>query len=59
MPLTNSSTAFTHKGEISKQYTCDGEDRSPPLAWSSEPAGAGASRSSWRTRTHLTRKRRG
>lgn len=31
------STAFTHSGMIPKQYTCDGKDTSPPLAWTSVP----------------------
>jgi len=33
------SSAFDHQGEIPRQYTCDGEDHSPPLAWSALPAG--------------------
>ena len=33
------SSAFVHQGEIPRQHTCDGEDRSPPLAWSGVPAG--------------------
>ena len=33
------SSAFVHQGEIPLQYTCDGEDLSPPLAWSAIPAG--------------------
>lgn len=33
MPLTLSSTAFTHGGEIPSRYTCEGEDSSPPLSW--------------------------
>jgi hypothetical protein len=35
-----SSTAFVQNGEIPKIYTCEGADRSPPLAWSGVPAGA-------------------
>jgi len=31
------STAFTHYGEISLLYTCEGEDMSPPLAWKDIP----------------------
>jgi Raf kinase inhibitor-like YbhB/YbcL family protein len=31
------STAFTHHGEISLLYTCEGEDMSPPLAWKGIP----------------------
>lgn len=33
------SAAFVHQGEIPRKYTCDGEDHSPPLVWSSVPAG--------------------
>lgn len=39
MPLTLTSNAVQHGGEISRTYTCDGEDRSPPIAWSGVPAG--------------------
>lgn len=38
MKLT--SSAFTEGGMIPKKYTCDGDDFSPPLAWSDVPAGA-------------------
>lgn len=31
------SSAFKEGGIIPKQYTCDGKDISPPLAWSSVP----------------------
>jgi Raf kinase inhibitor-like YbhB/YbcL family protein len=34
-----SSTAFAANGAIPPQYTCEGADRSPPLAWSDAPAG--------------------
>lgn len=34
------SPAFVHEGEIPRRSTCDGEDTSPPLAWSGVPAGA-------------------
>jgi Raf kinase inhibitor-like YbhB/YbcL family protein len=34
-----SSSAFVHHGEIPRKYTCDGDDLSPPLAWSGLPAG--------------------
>ena len=40
MSLTLTSTAFHHNGEIPSRHTCDGEDISPPLAWSGVPAGA-------------------
>ena len=39
MPLTLTSTAFTDSGAIPRRYTCEGEDISPPLAWSGAPAG--------------------
>jgi hypothetical protein len=28
------SNAFAHNGEIPARHTCEGQDRSPPLAWS-------------------------
>jgi Raf kinase inhibitor-like YbhB/YbcL family protein len=40
MSLTLTSSAFTHGGEIPAKYTCQGQDISPPLAWSGVPAGA-------------------
>jgi Raf kinase inhibitor-like YbhB/YbcL family protein len=39
MPLTLSSPAFQRLGGIPQRHTCDGEDLSPPLAWSGVPAG--------------------
>lgn len=33
------SSAFTHQGEIPAKHTCEGQDSSPPLAWSGAPAG--------------------
>jgi Raf kinase inhibitor-like YbhB/YbcL family protein len=33
------SSAFQHNGEIPSVYTCEGEDKSPPLSWSGAPAG--------------------
>ena len=39
MALTLTSTAFESEGMIPAQYTCDGADVSPPLAWSHVPAG--------------------
>jgi Raf kinase inhibitor-like YbhB/YbcL family protein len=33
-----SSPAFAEGGMIPKQYTCDGSDRSPPIAWTVVPA---------------------
>jgi Raf kinase inhibitor-like YbhB/YbcL family protein len=40
MALTLESSAFGPNGEIPRKYTCEGDDMSPPLAWSSAPAGA-------------------
>jgi Raf kinase inhibitor-like YbhB/YbcL family protein len=37
MQLTSSS--FKPQGSIPSRYTCDGEDISPPLAWSGVPEG--------------------
>lgn len=37
--LTLTSSAFTAGGQIPARHTCDGEDTSPPLAWSGAPAG--------------------
>jgi Raf kinase inhibitor-like YbhB/YbcL family protein len=37
MKLT--STAFAPNGEIPIAYTCEGDDKSPPLAWSDLPPG--------------------
>lgn len=34
------SDAFAPGGEIPSLYTCEGEDRSPPLRWTGVPAGA-------------------
>ncbi len=34
-----SSTAFAPNADIPIQYTCEGRDQSPPLAWSGVPAG--------------------
>ncbi len=39
MPLTLSSPAFTHGGEIPPKYTCEGDDVSPSLTWSGVPDG--------------------
>ena len=40
MALTITSPAFPDGGEIPSQYTCEGPDLSPPLAFSGVPAGA-------------------
>lgn len=34
-----SSAAFSDGGVIPTRYTCDGDDRSPPLAWTGVPPG--------------------
>jgi Raf kinase inhibitor-like YbhB/YbcL family protein len=38
MPLTLTSPSFPHQGEIPSQFTCEGNDISPALAWSGAPA---------------------
>jgi len=40
MGMTFSSPAFKQNGHIPSKYTCEGEDVSPPLAWSGVPDGA-------------------
>jgi Raf kinase inhibitor-like YbhB/YbcL family protein len=40
MPLEIHSAAFAHQQPIPALYTCEGADRSPPLAWSGVPEGA-------------------
>jgi hypothetical protein len=39
VPLTIFSSAFLLGGAIPATYTCEGDDRSPPLAWSGIPEG--------------------
>src|SRR5437660_1714684 len=39
MTLKLTSTAFDEGGMIPARYTCDGENVSPPLAWSGVPTG--------------------
>jgi len=39
MSLVLTSTAFSDQQKIPRQYTCEGEDISPPLAWSGVPQG--------------------
>jgi Raf kinase inhibitor-like YbhB/YbcL family protein len=34
------STAFAHEAEIPRKYTCEGQDVSPPLAWTGVPPAA-------------------
>jgi Raf kinase inhibitor-like YbhB/YbcL family protein len=40
--LSVTSKAFAPNGAIPVDYTCDGADRSPPLAWSAAPVGTRA-----------------
>jgi hypothetical protein len=40
MSLTLTSSAFAQNGAIPTQFTCEGKDLSPPLAWSGVPAAA-------------------
>ncbi len=40
MNMTITSSAFAHNGSIPKQYTCEGKDISPQLAWNAVPADA-------------------
>jgi Raf kinase inhibitor-like YbhB/YbcL family protein len=39
MAITITSSAFSEGSMIPRQYTCDGEDVSPPLAWTGIPEG--------------------
>lgn len=39
MKMEISSTAFADQGRIPPKYTCEGENVSPPLAWSGVPKG--------------------
>jgi Raf kinase inhibitor-like YbhB/YbcL family protein len=39
MTMTLASTAFKHEAAIPARFTCDGSNVSPPLSWSSLPAG--------------------
>ena len=39
MSFSLTSSAFTEGAPIPKRYTCEGENVSPPLAWSGAPAG--------------------
>jgi Raf kinase inhibitor-like YbhB/YbcL family protein len=40
MVFTMESSAFQQNGEISRKYTCEGDDVSPPLAWNAPPSSA-------------------
>lgn len=37
MTMELTSEAFPHQGEIPRKYTCDADDRSPPLRWQGVP----------------------
>jgi len=39
MAFTLSSPAFEDGATVPRQFTCDGEDLAPPLAWSGAPEG--------------------
>jgi Raf kinase inhibitor-like YbhB/YbcL family protein len=39
MALTLTSSAFADNGPIPARYTCEGDDVSPPLAWTGAPPG--------------------
>ena len=39
MAITITSNAFTDGGMIPRDYTCDGSDVSPPIAWTGVPEG--------------------
>jgi phosphatidylethanolamine-binding protein (PEBP) family uncharacterized protein len=39
MSLSLTSTAFPSGARIPARHTCEGEDLSPPLAWSGAPPG--------------------
>ena len=40
MSFKLASSAFAEGGAIARQYSCEGRDVSPPLAWSGVPPGA-------------------
>ena len=37
MALQITSTRFEHEGEIPVEYTCEGPDKAPPIAWTGVP----------------------
>jgi Raf kinase inhibitor-like YbhB/YbcL family protein len=42
MAFELTSPAFTSGSDVPRQHTCDGADRSPPLAWTAAPSGTKA-----------------
>jgi Raf kinase inhibitor-like YbhB/YbcL family protein len=42
VPFSLTSTAFDEGGSIPREFSCDGEDVSPPLSWTGVPEGTGA-----------------
>ena len=42
VPFGLTSTAFDEGGSIPREFTCDGQDVSPPLSWTGVPVGTGA-----------------
>ncbi len=42
MPFSLTSTAFIDGAAIPRRHSCQGDDASPPLAWSGPPAGTAA-----------------
>src|SRR4030095_8208544 len=42
MAFELTSPAFTSGSDVPRQHTCDGDDRSPPLAWTAVPSGTKA-----------------
>ena len=39
MAFSLRSPSFTHEGQIPAKHTCQGDEATPPLAWSDAPAG--------------------
>jgi len=48
VPMTPTSRAFQQGGTIPMKYTCDGDNISPPFAWSGVPEGTRSLRYSLR-----------
>jgi phosphatidylethanolamine-binding protein (PEBP) family uncharacterized protein len=49
------SSAFADRDAIPRKYTCDGEDLSPPLAWTDVPAAAASPKALGRCRRERAR----